>query len=134
MSVALGDSRQVVNIAGVTTLFPAAGGAASQSGGILALPSNSGRFGYNDFAVVPEVRFQVGYDVYSWLRLGVSYNFLYWSSVVRPGDQIVPVVSTSQIPSSPSFGNSGSTVPPQPHNTSDFWMQGVTFSVRRLHF
>jgi putative beta barrel porin BBP7 len=129
VGVALGDSRQIVNIAGATALFPAAGGAASVPGGILALPSNSGRFVHNNFAVVPELRFQVGYDLFSWLRLGVSYNFLYWSSVVRPGDQVAPVVSASQLPSSPSFGNGASAVPPLPHNTSDFWMQGVTFSM-----
>lgn len=128
VGVALGDSKQIVDIVGATTLFPAAGGAATLPGGVLALPSNSGRFVYHDFAVVPEVRVQVGYDVRSWLRLGVGYDFLYWSAVSRPGDQIVPVVSAGQLPSSPTFGT-GSAVPPPPHISTDFWMQGIDFYV-----
>jgi hypothetical protein len=128
-SIALGDSRETVTIGGSTTLMPATGGTATLPGGILALPSNSGHFVYNRFAVVPEVGLQLGWDMTSWLRLSIGYDFLYWSSVMRPGDQVVPVISASRLPSSPSFGTGGSAVPPPPHNTTDFWAQGISFDL-----
>jgi hypothetical protein len=128
--VAFGDTHQLINIGGTTTLIPAAGtGSASLPGGVLALQSNSGAFSHNEFSVVPEVRAQLSYNLRSWLQVSAGYNFLYWNHVVRPGDQISTTVSAAQAPSSPSYAPGTTTGPSAPRNSSDFWTQGVSFGV-----
>ena len=52
--VALGDCQQSVDIAGFTQITTPAGAVSTQPGGLLALPSNSGHFFADRFAVVPE--------------------------------------------------------------------------------
>lgn len=128
--LSLGDTQQLITVTGNSTLLPASGSiGTSLPGGILALPSNSGSFVHNRFTVIPELGVQVGYTLTSCMRLGVGYDLLYWSSVVRPGNQVPQIVSASQIPTSPSFGTSPAAVPgPQAHN-SDFWAQGLSFSL-----
>ena len=59
---------------------------------MFAQPTNIGHYSRNVFAVVPEVGLSVGFEVTAWLRLSLGYNFLYWSDVVRPGEQIDRVI------------------------------------------
>jgi hypothetical protein len=106
-------------------------------GGLLALNSNIGHFSKETFAVVPEVTFNIGYNVTDRLRFFVGYNFLYWSSVVRPGDQIDPVLDLRRIPlfSDPRFQTVGAIRPisgVHPAATlkdTDFWAQGINFGI-----
>ena len=44
------------------------------------------------FAVVPEVGFNVGYQVTPHLKFFVGYSMLYWSRVLRAGDQVDPMI------------------------------------------
>jgi hypothetical protein len=128
--VALGDTHQLINVGGSTTLIPGSGAApATLPGGILAVPSNSVGLTHNDFSVVPELRAQLSYDLRSWLQLSAGYNVLFWNHVVRPGDQISPVLSASQLPSSPTYAPGTTAVPQPTRNSTDFWAQGVNFSV-----
>jgi hypothetical protein len=122
--VSLGDTRQTVNVGGSTTLFPATGGGAALPGGILALPSNSGRVTSDEFTVIPELALDVGFEVTSHLRLTVGYDLLYWNRVVRPGDQVPVQISASQLPTAPIFTGPG-TVPGPVINRTDFWAQGL---------
>lgn len=131
--LALGDNHEVINIGGGQIVTPPGGAPLFFQGGLLALPSNSGRFTRNRFAVVPELGVKVGYNVTDNLRLTVGYTWIYWSSVVRPADQIDRVLDTSKIP---NFLNLGTVVPsvapshPLPIiHQNDFWAQGVTFGV-----
>jgi len=127
--VSLGDTQEIVRVDGATTLVRAAGGSATLPGGILALPSNSGSALSNRFAVVPEVGVLVGLQLTSWMRLSAGYDFLSWSSVVRPGNQIPLVVSAGQIPSSSTFGVNPQAVPGPVSHSTDFWSQGLTFGL-----
>jgi len=128
--VSLGDTQQIITTTGNSTLVPGTGGIGTTlPGGILALPSNSGTFTHNRFTVVPEVGVQLGYSLTSRVRLSVGYDFLYWSSVVRPGNQIPLVVSAAQLPTSPSFGTPSVAVPGPLSHTSDFWAQGLSFGL-----
>jgi hypothetical protein len=68
-------------------------------GGLLAPPA---QFSRNQFTVIPEVGFNVGCQVTDYLRVFLGYSFLYWSSVARPGQQVLS--------------------PPQ---TTTFWAQGL---------
>src|SRR5204862_492234 len=68
-------------------------------GGLLALPSNIGRYSRDRFAVLPEASINLGYQVTPWLRATAGYTFLYCSNVVRPGDQVNLAVNPTQLPS-----------------------------------
>jgi hypothetical protein len=97
-------------------------------GGLYANANNIGRFHHDEFAVVPEVEFKLGYNWRSWLTTYIGYSFLYASRVVRPGDQYSPVVNPAIIPTSPSFGLGGPIATPNPVLThTDYWLQGVSF-------
>ncbi len=129
--VALGDSHESVNIAGLSSLFPAGGGSITVPTGQFAGPSNIGRRTHDDFAVIPEAQLNLGYQATSWLRLFVGYDFLYWSQVVRPGKQVDLIVDNAQNVTNPGFvGGGAQTMFPRPlFNRSDFWAHGVNFGV-----
>jgi hypothetical protein len=60
----------------------------------------------------------------------VGYTFLYWSQVVRPGNQIDTTVNTTQVPTHPEFGPlTGPAQPMVPFRTTDFWAQGISLGV-----
>jgi hypothetical protein len=101
--VALGDTHETVDI-----------GFAGQ--GIFARPSNSGRFTRDEFAVVPEASFNVGYDLTSWARATIGYTFLSVSQVARPGEQIDRQLAGT---GHPAFTFQG----------TDFWAQGLNFGL-----
>jgi hypothetical protein len=132
-SVAVGTTHETLDINGGQIRAIPGGPTLALRGGLLALPSNIGSFTRDEFAVVPEVGVTVGYQVTQHWRLFAGYNFLYWSSVIRPGDQIDPVLDVNQIP---RFVPAGLTLPgvlpPRPapqFSQSDFWAQGATLGV-----
>lgn len=131
--VAVGATHQVINIAGGQLVVPAVGPISSTTaGGLLALPSNSGHFSRDRFAVVPEIGVTLNYQITENLKAFVGYNFLYISSVVRPADQIDRVIDVRQIPG-PPFPGSNIPVSPShplmPFKSTDFWAQGVSFGL-----
>lgn len=129
--LAMGATHQIINIDGSTTFVaPAPFGTITQPGALLATPTNMGRFTSNSFAVVPEVGVKLGYDVTDRCRVFMGYNFLYWSSVARPGDQIDLNVAPSFRPTILGPGAGGG--PRQPavlYNNSAYWAQGLTFGL-----
>ena len=126
--LALGDTHQTVDINGATTITPPGGPAIVRPGGLLALPSNAGRFSRDEFSVVPEGSVNVGYQVTNNLRAYVGYTFLYWSDVVRPGDAIDLRVNSTRVPTSLA-PPSGPAAPLFAVPGSDFWAQGIDFGV-----
>jgi hypothetical protein len=127
--VALGLNQETVDIDGSRAFTTAAGQRQVQGGGLLALPSNSGRFGQDRFAVVPEVGLKVSYQVTESLSAYVGYDFLYWANVVRPADQVDRGVDARQISgafSSAPPNLTGQTRPTFAFHESGFWAQGVT--------
>src|SRR5262249_15357519 len=58
------------------------------AGGLLALPTNIGRYSRSRGSVVPEVGVNLGYQLTDHLQATVGYTFLYWSRVARPGNTI----------------------------------------------
>jgi hypothetical protein len=126
-TVALGPTQQIVDITGNTRISPPGGAAPSNlAGGLLALPSNIGRHTRDIFGVVPEVGLNVGYQVCNHVRVFAGYNFLYWNSVVRPGNEVDRMISTGMIPP-PISG--GPMRPAFAFRGSEFWAQGATFGV-----
>jgi hypothetical protein len=129
--VGFGSNHETVNIVGSTSLLNTVNQAIAVSpGGLLAVASNSGLFSRNEFAVVPEGAINVGYQITPQVTASVGYTFMYWSDVVRPGDQISRTVNPGLVPSSLAFGQAvGPAQPTFAFRHSDFWAQGLTVGV-----
>lgn len=126
-AVALGVASQTVQINGSTAYMPPGGPVTNYPGGLLAQPTNIGRYSDNRFAVVPEVGLKLGVQLTEYTRAFVGYDFMYWSSVVRAGDQIDPRVNTTQL--APPRPFTGPAVPAFTPRTTDYWIQGVSLGV-----
>jgi hypothetical protein len=125
--IGLGNTHEVINLSGLTT-SPTGGGGPAPAG-LLVLSSNSGARSHNEFAAIPEIGINIGYQVCRNLRLYAGYTFIYWSDVARPGDQITRTVNPNLIPSSLTFPTpfNAAAVPTVTFQRTDFWAQGVNF-------
>jgi hypothetical protein len=125
----IGTVHQVAVINGETVVN---GGVLSgvQSGGLLAQPTNIGRYGRDTFALVPELGLKVGYNFTDRLRGYIGYDVLYMSSVVRPGDIVDTNVNPNFIPPRGSGPIPGPALPRFQFRTNDFWAQGVNFGLQ----
>jgi hypothetical protein len=121
--LAVGDTSRSADINGTTQV----GNLPTFTGGFLALPSNIGHYNSSEVSVVPEITLNLGYDINSHVRLYTGYNFLYWTGVERPGDQIDLRVNSSQ----PPLGNGlvGQPLPAFGGKSSDFWAQGISLGL-----
>lgn len=118
--MALGVSHDVVLIQGIQhRTFPDNRELRDESS-VLARSSNNGRSRSDRFAVLPEVGVDLSYDLTQSLRASVGYSFMYCSDVVRPGDQINPVVNLNQ---------TGPAAPIPLFNHTDFWVQGINLGL-----
>jgi hypothetical protein len=134
--IAAGWTRQTVEINGSQVVTPPGGPVQRFQGGLLAEPSNIGSQSRDRFSVAPEMGLALGYNVTDHLRLSVGYSFLYWSSVVRPGEQIDRRLDITQIPNfTPPPATFGATLPTNPTvpqrllRDTDFWAQGLTAGI-----
>jgi len=129
-TVAMGVNHQIITIDGFQERTRPGEQTERFAGGLLATGTNLGTFTANKFSVVPEATINAGFIIAPGVRTYVGYNFLYWSNVVRPGDQIDRTLDETLIP---NFRNnavpaSGSR-PRVPFKQSDFWAQGVQFGL-----
>jgi hypothetical protein len=132
-AVGLGNMYQTAQIDGFQTINTTTGVQQAQ-GGLLALPgANIGTFKQTKFGVIPDIGLTVGLNLTPSLRLGVGYNFMYANSVVRPANQIDTGLDLRRIPNFPITPTppaiSGVRPSAFPLKTSDFFAQGVTFSL-----
>ena len=131
--VALGQATNVVQVSGQTVALAAGFPIPAVqyfNGGVLAQPTNSGRFVRSGFAVLPEATLKVGYRFHDRSRLYVGYNFIYLSEAVRPGDQVDTALDPSQVPLFPKPGGNAVERPVPTLLRSDFWVQGLMFGVQ----
>jgi hypothetical protein len=128
--VALGDNHETLDINGSQVITDAQGNLHVFRGGLLALQSNIGHFTRDRFSVVPELGLTIGCQLTDQLRATIGYNVLYWSNVIRPGEQIDRVIDETLIP---NFGarhpSAGQNRPMVLFKQSDFWAQGLTFGM-----
>jgi hypothetical protein len=126
--LSLGASQEVLTVNGGYVDFGAQFANSSGPYGIFAMPANEGKFTQVNFAVVPAVQVKVGYNLTPSIALTVGYDFLYDSSVIRPGDQIdrsIPKGQTyQQDGTSPSL-----TSPARLFRTTGFFAQGISIGV-----
>jgi hypothetical protein len=128
----LGNTQQMAVLSGFTTRQIGSNPPETQPGGLLVLNgTNLGRHYHDSFTVVPEFGLTFGYQLTSWCRATIGYNFLYWSNVIRPGGTIDRGVNTAYVPFAPALPP-GAGVPVRPafiNGNSDFWAQGLTLGL-----
>ena len=124
-SVALGVTHSTTTISGSTTIIdPTTGTAQVFPGGLLTQPTNIGRYTNDEFAVVPEIGVRVGMRLTDNFLVFAGYNYLYWSNVMRAGDQIDTRVNTTQVAPPQPF--TGAPFPAFPNRTTDFYLHGFS--------
>jgi hypothetical protein len=126
----IGNTHEVINLNGQTTLSGTGAPATTVPGGLLVIAPNSGRAIRDEFTLVPEFTINVGIEVTRNVRIFAGYNFLYWDDVARPGNQVNRIVNPSLVPSSLAFGSDlGGATPSNVGSHSDFWAQGLNCGV-----
>jgi len=127
-SLALGVTHQEVGITGTQAVARPDAEPQLFRGGLLAAGPNLGTFDRTRFSVVPELALGVGYRVTPGVKLSVGYNFLYWSNVLRPGDQIDRVVDLSFVPNGPPATRTTNRPLPT-FKSSDLSVHAIQFGV-----
>lgn len=130
--VAVGTTHSRIDIEGLSTNRIGYNGdiVAQVPYGILALPTNSGRRTSDSFAVLPAVELRLAYQLTESCRLHLGYNFMYLSSVMRPGEQIDSVLQPAQVPTFAQFVAGDVTPPPLVRlRKTDFWAAGLDFGI-----
>jgi hypothetical protein len=123
--VAGGVTWQDIQIGGATlVMLPDGTQVFDPRRALLVQPTNIGRFSRHRFGLVPEVGVNIAWDFNEHFRVSVGYDLVYWTRVVRPGDQIDTQVNVGAIGDPGQFGSSPH--PLVPFNTTGFWVQGLT--------
>jgi hypothetical protein len=122
--VGLGNNHQVVDISGQTTIS-SLGASATEAGGLLAQPTNIGRYRRDVFMAIPEASIKARYALRDNLELGIGGRILYLDDVVRPGPQIDTTINPSQI-NGPLVGDAR---PAHTFVSSDMLLRGVEVSL-----
>lgn len=131
--LALGDNLQSVSINGSSVVsgfgFPAT--PTAFPGGIFAQGTNIGQQSRSAFAVLPELRVQLGYRLPCGVHPYLAYDFLFLSSAVRPGNQIDTTLNFTGSPAiSPGTTLTGAARPQPLFNSSTFWAQGIQLGLK----
>jgi len=133
LRLALGSNHQRVGIRGTTTVsdssFPV-NNFTDGVGGLLAQSTNIGDYSRDRFSMVPELGWTLSYQLTTHLRATAGYNFLVFTNVVRPGDQIDRQVNPNLFPpaSDPLVG------PRRPEFSfveTDLWVHGISLGLER---
>jgi hypothetical protein len=128
--VGLGSTQEELYVDGHTLLTDPTGKTLRAAGGLYTQPTNMGDFTRGRFAVVSETGVRLGYQITPWLRSTFGYTFLYWSDVVRPGEQVNRNLDPRQVPSNLLYGAPGTPLQPvRQFESVDFWAQGLTFGL-----
>jgi hypothetical protein len=122
--IGFGNMRQSVDVAGQTVVTTPNGQVVPQPGGLLAQPSNIGRYARDEFCVIPEARLRVAYHVNCNLDVSLGYNFLYWSSVAMAAEQVSLNIDPRQQLPDPTFNFAPS---------GDFVAHGMIFGITYHH-
>jgi len=125
--IGLGANDNSLNISGSRTQTNPGQPSTTTAGFVFSEPTNIGRQSHTNLAFAPELQARVGYDITQHVTAYVGYDFLYWSSVVRPGNQVDRVVNNTQ-------RNGGALVGaarPEPFfDLSDFWFQSLSLGAQ----
>ena len=120
VKLAIGNTHQQVDINGSTRI----NGAAAQPGGLLAQTSNIGSYERDEFTILSELGITGGYHLTPNFRLKAGYTMIFWSNVVRPGDQIDLDVNPNFLPPA-AVPFTGANRPGFEFVDSDYYVHGL---------
>lgn len=127
-TAALGVNHQVLDVTGGYDVNNYIGFHRSGPEGVFAQPANEGTFSRNRFTVVPDLQAKLSYDLTPSIQISAGYEWIYLSSVVRPGDNI-----NRYLPKGQTFQQGGDTVsttsPARLFNGTDFYAHGLTLGL-----
>jgi hypothetical protein len=128
--VACGVNYNSVNINGAITQAGVAP-IGTFPGAVLTQPTNIGDQTHNQFSIVPQLSLKLAWQITHHIRLIGGYDFLFWTNVVRPGDQIDHNINFSQSPVAQLGGTSlvGPALPTPLFNNTSFFAQGASLGV-----
>jgi len=125
VKAAFGDNQEGADFSGLTSFLSPTLGATNFNSGFLVRPSNSGSVTKEAFAIVPEADLAIGYQVGTWLRFTVGYSILYWSNVVRSGDQVNLNINPREVPTLTPPSTLTTITPAPMLKCTNFWAQGL---------
>lgn len=127
VALGLGMTHQEVNSRGQTDFnVPPT---ASTFGNVFTQITNQGRAKRDVFTFLPQANVRCGYQVFDVVRVFAGFDFLYWSSVVRPDRQINPLVNTTLIPTLTTGNQVGARQPAGLFVGRDFWATGFSLGL-----
>lgn len=109
------------------TILNVPGQASAMLPGGLLVPATGTSSSDCVFSFVPELRLNVGYQLTSHLEIFAGYNVMWWTNVIRAGEQIDLRVNPGLLPPPIATG----PVPTAPFASSTFWAQGVNVGLIR---
>jgi hypothetical protein len=128
--VGLGDTRQWESVTGITQWTNSAGTFASVPAGLFAVGDNRGEFSRDRLSFMTEEDVRIGYQITHRLLVNIGYSFLYWSSVVRAGNQFSEAIDPHTVPSNIAYNPAVQGIaPPVRLVGSDYWATGLNFGL-----
>ncbi|WP_417738041.1 BBP7 family outer membrane beta-barrel protein [Rosistilla oblonga] len=130
MKLGLGNTNTTATLAGrTTTTVPLAGGddINSVNTGLLVLDTNRGIYEGNEFTMMPQLGIDLGFQINRGWSAHVGYDFIYWSRVLRPGDQVDTNLNLSQLAAG---GLNGIPAPEMPWKVSDLRIHAIDFGLQ----
>ena len=129
-TVAVGATREEIEITGVQNRVQPGLARETFNGGLLAAGPNLGRFVNERISVVPEGNASIGWNITTRLKAYVGYNVVVWTNVARPGDQIDRTVDLRFVPNAPQLVPTNLDRPSVPFVRADFLVHGLQFGMQ----
>lgn len=120
--IALGNTRSLVHIDGQTIASSRDGDSTTIDHGLLTQGTNIGDYKVDKFSGIAELGVNARRHFACGLSARIGYTALFWSDVIRAGDQIDLDINTTQIVPGQL---DGSPAPLFTAETSNFWAQGL---------
>lgn len=130
LALALGMTRQELEVYGNTTRITAQGATTQFPGGLLAQRTNSGSFSQNRFSVMPQAELKVGYKTRWGWEITAGYNLFYWSKVLRATEQIDTNLNPNLLPPE-VVPFTGSQQPALVLKESGYLAHGISFGLEK---
>ena len=129
--IAIGGVRERLSISGNTVVTTPGESSVASTGGLLALPTNIVEHTETQFAVLPELNVNLGFQLTCRTRLLAGYSVLVISDVLRTGSSIDTSVNPTQLPA--ARGGTGVLAGeprPQPRLGGEaLWLHGINLGV-----
>ncbi len=130
-SVALGMNRESVDVSGSGSISSGGATRAWDSGGVFTGPCNMGRKSRSKLVYIPEVKIGIEQKRSERISLTANAHVMYISDVIRPGEQVNRIISTTGT----GFASQGHPDPAAPYptrrfETNDYVSYGLTLGVK----